>query len=126
MTSQTRSVLVYDGDCGFCTTSARWVEANLLPPGGTVAPWQSLQLEMFGLSEDDVATASWWVDTQGGTHRGERGIAQLLVDRGGIWALLGRVALTPPMIAVLGVIYGIVAKNRYRLPGATDACRIPA
>lgn len=126
MTSQTRSVLVYDGDCGFCTTSARWVESNVLPPGGSVAPWQSLDLEAFGLSEDDVTTASWWVDPQGGTHRGERGIAQLLVDRGGMWSLLGRIALMPPIIALLGVLYGIISKNRYRLPGATDACRLSA
>lgn len=126
MTSQTRSVLVYDGDCGFCTTSARWVESKLLPAGGTIAPWQSLELQMFGLSEADVTSASWWVDPQGGTHRGERGIAQMLVDRGGMWALLGRIALTPPLIGVLGLLYGLIAKNRYRLPGATDACRLTA
>ena len=72
MTSQTRSVLVYDGDCGFCTTSARWVESKLLPAGGTIAPWQSLELQMFGLSEADVTSASWWVDPQGYAPRRTR------------------------------------------------------
>ena len=50
----------------------------------------------------------------------------MLVDRGGMWALLGRIALTPPLIGVLGLLYGLIAKNRYRLPGATDACRLTA
>ena len=86
--------------------------------------WQSLDLDTLGLTESDVSTAVYWIDTQGGTNRGERAIAQLLVDRGGIWALGGRIMLVPPVIQIAGVVYGLVAKNRYKLPGATDACRI--
>lgn len=87
--------------------------------------WQSLDLDTLGLTEQDVSTAAYWVDTQGGTHRGERAAAQLLVDRGGVWALAGRILSIPPFIQLAGVIYGLIAKNRYKLPGATDACRLP-
>lgn len=88
--------------------------------------WQALDLDTLGLTEADVATASYWIDTQGGPHRGERGIGQLLVDRGGIWALPGRLMLAPPISWLAKAVYGVIVKNRYKLPGATDACRLSA
>ena len=45
--------LVFDGDCGFCTTSANW-----LARGDRVetVPWQFLDLESVGLTVDQVST----------------------------------------------------------------------
>ena len=33
-------MLVFDGDCGFCTSSARWIEARL-PDDVAVVAWQA-------------------------------------------------------------------------------------
>lgn len=88
--------------------------------------WQSLDLDTLGLAEADVTTASYWIDTQGGAHRGERGIAQLLVDRGGVWAFGGRALMTPPVSWLAKLVYGVIVKNRHKLPGSTEACRLSA
>jgi predicted DCC family thiol-disulfide oxidoreductase YuxK len=117
-------VLVFDGDCGFCTSSARWIEARL-PAGSPVEPWQSLDIEALGLHEADVTTAAYWIDGDGGLHRGHLAIGRALVTAGGIWGIIGRIIVTPPMSWIARGLYALVARYRYRLPGATDACRLP-
>ena len=57
-------LLIFDGDCGFCTTSAGWIERRL-PDDVRVAPWQILDLEQYGLTESDVTSAAYWVDAEG-------------------------------------------------------------
>jgi predicted DCC family thiol-disulfide oxidoreductase YuxK len=118
-------VLIYDGDCGFCTTSARWVEERL-PLGYPVVAWQSVpDLADLGLTERQVQTAAWWIDVDGTPHRGARAIARALIAMKGRWSLVGRALLVPPVNWLADLGYALVARNRYRLPGATDACRVP-
>ena len=42
-------MLVFDGDCGFCTASARWATAGA--SGVLTRPWQTLDLTTIGLTE---------------------------------------------------------------------------
>lgn len=117
-------VLVFDGDCGFCTSTARWIEARL-PDGTPVEPWQAIDLIEVGLTEADVTTAAYWVDDGGRTHRGHLAIGRALIAAGGAWSIIGRVIVTPPIAWLARPAYNLVARYRYRLPGATDACRLP-
>jgi predicted DCC family thiol-disulfide oxidoreductase YuxK len=39
--------------------------------------------------------------------------------------VLGRVLTLPGVHALAGLLYRLVAKYRYRLPGSTPACRLP-
>ena len=119
-----RPILVYDGDCGFCTATAAWIGRRLRVPV-RVAPWQSLDLAHHGLAEADVTTAAYWIDEGGRRHRGAAGVAEALVACGGGWALAGRVLRLPPVSWLAAGAYQLVARNRHRLPGATDACRLP-
>lgn len=113
---------MYDGDCGFCTTCARWLSRH-----GTceVVPWQSLDLDALHLTEADVTTAAWWLDESGqATLSGAPAIAAALRTCGPAHRLFGR-ALTLPGLRVLARWgYAWVARNRYRLPGSTDACQL--
>ena len=122
--SATRRVLIYDGDCGFCTQSAKFIETRLTP-GSTIAPWHSLDLGALGLTIDDVSTAAYWVDDHGTTHRGSAGIARALSRASAPWSFAGWVMRVPPVSWLAAAVYPVVAKNRHRLPGATDACAIP-
>ncbi|MEM7340873.1 MAG: DUF393 domain-containing protein [Actinomycetota bacterium] len=116
-------MFIYDGDCGFCTTTAAWAQRRL-PPNTPVVPWQSLDLDEYGLSLDDVTTAAYWVDADGRTHRGYRAAAKGLLAMGVPWAPLGWVALRPPLKWPADLAYKLVARYRHRLPGSTDACRL--
>lgn len=117
-------MLVFDGDCGFCTSSARWIEARL-PDDVAVVAWQACDLDELGLTEAEVTTAAYWVDDAGATHRGHLAIGRSLMAAGGFWSVIGRLIVSAPISWLAAPVYGLVAKYRHRLPGATDACRLP-
>ncbi len=116
-------LLVFDGDCGFCTTSARWIQRRL-PHDVGVEPWQALDLDQLRLTEHDVTSAAWWIDDSRGNHRGHAAIGRALIAAGGVWSLVGRLLITPPVSWLARPGYWLVARNRHRLPGATESCRL--
>ena len=117
-----RPVLVFDGDCGFCTTSARagkrWLRLE------HVEPWQYLDLGALGLTERACATAVQWVDEAGDIASAEMAVIASLRHAGGAWATLGRVMNLPVVRRLAGLVYRLVAMNRHRLPGGTPACKL--
>jgi len=119
----TTPLLIFDGDCSFCTSSAQWIE-HRLPSGVRVEPWQRLDLPALGLTERDVTTAAYWVDDSGRKFRGHRSIAKALLATGGAWRYVGAVLLVPPISWVAALGYVVIAKNRHRLPGGTPACKL--
>lgn len=112
-------LLVYDGECGFCVRSARWIAARL-PPDARAEPWQSLELERLGLSQQDVQAAVWWIDSADDSPRRARGaeaIGRALVAAGGAWRPAGLLIVHPPLRWLARPAYALVAANRHRLPG---------
>ena len=126
ITAGTRSaalgVLIFDGDCGFCTTAARKF-GDLAGGSAQVAPWQSLELGDYGLTEAEASSAAYWVQN-GTAYRGADAAAQALQVCNPALAFLGKVIAAPPFIWAARAIYPVIARYRHRLPGATDACRI--
>jgi len=84
-----------------------------------------IDLHEHGLTEQQVTTAAYWVDDVGNLSRGHETIGMSLVAAGGGWAPLGRSLLIPPLSWIAGPVYALIARFRHRLPGATDACRLP-
>jgi len=117
-------LLIFDGDCSFCTSSAEWIRHHV-PAGTHVEPWQRLDLATFDLTERDVSTAAYWVDADGRSYRGHRAIAKALVAAGGAWKAVGIVLQVPPFSWLAALGYVVIAKNRHRLPGGTPACKLP-
>jgi predicted DCC family thiol-disulfide oxidoreductase YuxK len=119
-------VLVFDGDCGFCTSAAEWVSRDARPGSESVA-WQHLgadRLKDLGLSIQEAQEAAWWVDETGRLFKGHRAIAKtLLCCRG--WRRTGGTLLSiPPLSWLSAAVYPVVVRYRYRLPGGTPACRL--
>jgi predicted DCC family thiol-disulfide oxidoreductase YuxK len=114
------ATIVFDGDCGFCTTSAHWLEDHSTI---TVVPWQRTDLAALGLTEAEVTTAAYWVD---GTdvRRGARAVAMALRRCGQPWRLLGVLVDLPPVRPLAALGYRLVSRYRHRLPGGTPACRL--
>ena len=119
------AMLIFDGDCGFCTICARWLEQRLRIPI-SVVPWQEIHdLGELELTRADVTTAAYFVDPYGGLHRGHLGIARVLMQCRGAWPTVGVAMSVPPLQGLAAIAYRLVARNRYRLPGATSACAVP-
>jgi predicted DCC family thiol-disulfide oxidoreductase YuxK len=120
------SVLVYDGDCSFCSSSAQWLTDRWQTPAQVVA-WQHLsedQLQLFGLSLDDVRQAAWWIAPSGQRSRGHLAVARALRSTHGWSSVAGLLLLIAPFRWLAAAAYPLVSRWRHRLPGATPACRM--
>jgi len=119
-----RPVLVYDGDCAFCTT---WVNRlrELLPRFPEALPYQWIDYGALGLDEHDVTHYAWYV-TPTRHLGGHLAFSALLrAQRGPWWRLAGWIIATPPYSWFAQAGYAFVARNRHRLPGGTPACALP-
>ncbi|HEX3460460.1 MAG TPA: DUF393 domain-containing protein [Acidimicrobiales bacterium] len=118
-------VLVYDGDCGFCTSVAAGISRHWRVPAAAMA-WQDLGaggLAELGLTPEDAQQAAWWVDPDGRRFRGHLAVAEALMAAGGWRRMVGAVLMVPPVSWAAALGYRLVVRYRYRLPGSTDACR---
>ncbi|HEV7896588.1 MAG TPA: DCC1-like thiol-disulfide oxidoreductase family protein [Planosporangium sp.] len=120
---------VYDGDCAFCSTCARFIQRRIHTPA-MVEAWQRLDLVALGLTPDRCADAVQWVGGDGDIAAGPAAIARLLRRASGpsghlLWRPIGAVLGTRPVQALAWPAYRWVARHRHRLPGATAACALP-
>ena len=118
-----RPVLVFDGDCGFCTTSARLLER--IGPDAEIVAWQLTDLEPLGVTAEQCADAVQWVEPDGAVRSGHEAIAAALGRAGLLWRAAGRLLTLPGLSRVAARAYRLIADNRYRLPGGTPACARP-
>lgn len=115
-------VLLFDGDCAFCTSCALLVQKRIDPPA-TVLAWQFADLAELGVTEEQVTAAVQWVEPGGSVRAGHEAIAAMLGTAGPIWRPLGRLLRLPGISWLAARAYELVAANRHRLPGGTPACR---
>lgn len=118
-----RPLLIFDGDCGFCTTSAgaakRWLRLE------HVEPWQFLDLESLNVTREQCEAAVQWVGADGTVASAQYAAIAALRSAGGVWGVVGRLMALPGVHRFAGVVYRLVARNRHRMPGGTPACQLP-
>jgi predicted DCC family thiol-disulfide oxidoreductase YuxK len=117
-----RPVLLYDGDCAFCTSCARILER--IEPDAEIIAWQCTDLAELGVAEEQAIDAVQWVQIDGTVRSGHEAIAAILLAAGRTWKIIGRLILLPGISWVAAKVYRLVADNRNRLPGGTPACAV--
>lgn len=115
-----RPVLVYDGDCAFCTRCVRVLER--IGPDAEIVAWQFTDLAELGITAQQATDAVQWVQIDGTVRSGHEAIAAMLTNAGRIWTIIGHMILLPGISWMAAKVYRLVARNRYRLPGGTSAC----
>jgi predicted DCC family thiol-disulfide oxidoreductase YuxK len=118
----TKPVLVYDGDCAFCTTCVRLLER--IGPDAEIVAWQLTDLAALGMTEEQAADAVQLVQIDGTVRSGHEAVAAVLGSAGRIWRAAGRALLLPGISWIAARAYRLIADNRYRLPGGTPACAV--
>ena len=119
-----RPVFLFDGDCAFCSSCARFIERRI-PTTAEVRAWQLTDLDALGVTPAETEEAVVWVAPGGATAAGPVAIARLLVDAGSVWRPLGWLLDLPPVRWLAWPVYRLVARNRHRMPGGTAACSPP-
>ncbi|MFI0240376.1 thiol-disulfide oxidoreductase DCC family protein [Streptomyces sp. NPDC016845] len=115
--------LVFDGDCGFCTTSVKFAE-RWVRPRCEIVPWQFADLDALGTTQERAEYEALWVTPAGTVYGGSRAVAKALLSAGGAWPVLGALLTLPPVSWAAHGVYRLIAENRHRLPGGTAACAV--
>ncbi|MBK7822069.1 MAG: DUF393 domain-containing protein [Tessaracoccus sp.] len=117
-------LVLYDADCGFCTTSSRAMTTRWFRADADPRSFQSVDLDALGLSVDKCADKLHVLD---GTRvfAGAAALAAVLRRSRIPWPAVGWLMTLPGVRALAEWIYGLVARNRHRLPGGTAACEMP-
>lgn len=118
-------ILIFDGDCGFCTMSVDFMKRWIRPRAQIVA-WQFADLNALGLTQIECTEAVQWVPTSGEHTSGAAAVAHVLRASPAPWPIAGFTMAAPIIRVVADRIYTLIAKNRYRLPGSTPACKVAA
>jgi predicted DCC family thiol-disulfide oxidoreductase YuxK len=113
-------VLVFDGDCAFCTSCARLLER--IGPEAEIVAWQLADLRELGITAAQAAEAVRWIEADGTVRTGHEALAAALATAGWLWRVAGRAILLPVVSPLAAAGYRLVARNRHRLPGGTPAC----
>jgi predicted DCC family thiol-disulfide oxidoreductase YuxK len=117
-------LLVFDGDCAFCST---WVERlrDVLPRYPETIPYQWADLDALGLTLDEVQHFAWYL-TATRQFGGHLAFSALLRSQPRIaLRFAGRLIATPPFSWIAALGYHVIARYRHLLPGGTPACALP-
>ncbi len=117
-------ILIYDGDCAFCSSSVRAVK-KLLKKLPTIEPYQFLNLDKFGLTPEMCTLEAKFVRADGVVVGGHNAFIELFKFAGGFWKFLAILVGLPGLRSIAGFCYRWIAKNRFRLPGGTPTCALP-
>jgi predicted DCC family thiol-disulfide oxidoreductase YuxK len=118
-------VLVFDGECGFCSMCARFLVRWVVRAGTVrIAPWQQLDLAGLKLTQEQCSAAVQRVGGDGQVASGHAAIAATLRAGHLVWRPLGALLVAPGVSRRAAVAYAWVADHRHALPGGTPACRV--
>jgi predicted DCC family thiol-disulfide oxidoreductase YuxK len=117
------ATLIFDGDCGFCTSTANFIKVRS-SVAIEIHPWQFIDVTNFGLTQAQTASRVYFV-VDGKNYAGHAALAKvLLIQRNWLFKVFGGLMMTPPFSWLASLGYRLVAKFRHRLPGGTPACKL--
>jgi predicted DCC family thiol-disulfide oxidoreductase YuxK len=125
--SAVRLVLFFDGECGFCQKSVRWIHEFDHKGWIEFAPLQGELAEKFGLggyAEKGGGSLVVLREQDGEIFTKSDAVAELGKALGGVFCVLAFLFSLLPIRFRNGA-YDWVARNRYRLLGNADTCALP-
>jgi predicted DCC family thiol-disulfide oxidoreductase YuxK len=122
--SPTFPTFVYDGDCAFCSSCARFVQ-RWIPTPARVEAWQLTDIAALGLTVEECDAAVQWSTSATQHSSGPAAIADLLKSSRPWWRVAGHLLSLRPVLWVAWPVYRWVARNRDKMPGGTATCALP-
>jgi len=119
-------VVLYDGDCGLCSKSVRWLIDH--DPGHTLR-YAPLQGETAAQLRTEHPSIPQTIDTvvfvdHGRVYLRTKALFRVTRYLTSPWRWAWHLRWIPAFLLDLG--YRVVAKARYRIWGKNDACDLPA
>jgi predicted DCC family thiol-disulfide oxidoreductase YuxK len=119
-------IVLFDGVCNFCNSSINFIIDR---DSGNTFRFAALQsdkgraLLLEHSVEDTSSLDSVVLIKNKKIYKKSAAALEIVRDLDGLWPLLYIFKLLPSFI--LNILYDAIARNRYRLFGKADTCRIP-
>ena len=123
MNPLTRPLFLFDGDCGVCQNGTDSMRRCFDPPVDMTA-YQLVDLSDYDVREDEAHQGPILVRSDGSHVVGPLAIAEVLQSSRRPFRTIGAVMLLPGVRNLLHAIGPFAYRLRYRLPGASDTCRM--
>lgn len=117
-------VVFYDGVCGLCDSTVRWLIDHDPKRVLRFSPLQGETAARLLPREDSQQLQSVVIIDGNGIHRRSKAAVRILQHLGGRYRFAGRLLWCIPA-PIREVGYHIVSKVRYLLFGKKDLCRLP-
>jgi len=120
--------LIFDGVCNLCNASMRWYFERLGEDAGVYFMWAQHEdtralLEDLGIGGDEIMKSWAYIEDQI-VYRGSTAWLRACRHLCAPWCWLRRLRYVP--VTLREGAYDVVAANRYRTLGKSDACQRPA
>jgi len=119
------NILVYDGDCGICSSSVRYLLKNSKDRLLQAIPLQSEKgrqiLADAGLDAEKVDSLVYF--NEKGFHRKSDAVLELTKKMHGLFPYLNYLRFIPRRIR--NSVYDFIARNRHRFDGLLSGCEVP-
>lgn len=120
----TKETIVYfDGLCGICNGFVDFVLRINKDSSLKFAPLQGQTAALHLPIEATKDLKTIVFQKNGTTYSKSRAVIEILAASGGLWSLAPILRIVPAFVR--DALYDLVAKNRYRLAGKKEECRIP-
>jgi predicted DCC family thiol-disulfide oxidoreductase YuxK len=118
-------IVFFDGVCNFCNLTVDFLFKNNSRRNLMYSPLQSgfAKHFLFERQIQDTTLHTVYYYTCGRVHKKSAAILRLCAQLKGLYPVLVVFLAIPPFLR--DPVYDLIAKNRYRLFGKRDACRIP-
>lgn len=120
----THPIVFFDGDCVMCNGFLDWLIILDRSAIFKLSPLQGATAAQFlpSLPENPEDWSIYLLD-ETGLYSQSEAVLQILQRLGGFWALLSMGGVVP--VEFRDRVYRLVARNRYRILGKRDQCRMP-
>lgn len=121
---QAKHLLIFDGDCGFCTTTSNYI----LKRSQTqieISPWQYVDFTNLPVTAKQCADQVYFL-VGGVPFGGHEAFAMILKSQKNIFLkTVGSILMLKALRWITKPAYRLTAKYRHKLPGGTPACKLP-
>ncbi|HEY0868493.1 MAG TPA: thiol-disulfide oxidoreductase DCC family protein [Fimbriimonas sp.] len=117
-------VVFFDGVCNLCNSTVDFIVRHDPRAKFRFAPLQGETAAQ--MIPEHVATGdlnSFVLVEDGRTYTRSTGALRLIAGLGGAWALAKALLIVPAFLR--DAVYRLIAKNRYRIFGKKETCRLP-
>lgn len=126
--NEENGIILFDGVCNFCNSSVNFIIDHDAKNYFKFAALQSeagekLQKE-YDINPEDKSLDSILLIEDGKLHTHSTAALRIAKHLSGVWSFLYIFIIVPKPLR--NIFYKLFAKNRYRLFGKRDACRLPS